>query len=203
MMVAPARRRRPSRSFRPRTRRRTRWTGVRRVGTGAVPAPGSSQVEGPGAPAFASCSLVSVLLLFDHQVDDLGLADVEAGLGFENFAHFDAIELLVALGAGAPDGGAAGGVEQTELDADGIGDLAHDAAQGVDFADQVALGDAADGRIAAHLGDQVHIHGDEGGLEAHARRGHGGLAAGVSRAHDHHIVLFSESHPILFYGFTK
>jgi hypothetical protein len=49
-------------------------------------------------------------------------------LGFEDLAHLDAVKLLVALGARAPDGGAARGVEEAELDADGIGDFAHDAA---------------------------------------------------------------------------
>ncbi len=142
-------------------------------------------------------------LLFDHEIDDFRLADVQAGLRFEDFAHLHAVELLVALGARAPDGRAARGVEQAELDADGVGHLAHDAAQRVDFADQVALGHAADGRIAAHLRNQVEIHGDERGLEAHARGGHGRLAAGVSGAHYDHIVLFGESHPILFYGFAR
>ena len=61
------------------------------------------------------------------------------GWDFEHFAHFDAVELLVALGARTPDGGAARGVEQAELDADGVGDLAHDAAEGIDFAHQMAL----------------------------------------------------------------
>ena len=121
---------------------------------------------------------------------------MQAGLGFEDFAHFDAVELLVALGAGTPDGGAAGGVEEAELDADGVGDLAHDAAEGVDFADQVAFGDAADGRIAGHLGDQVEVHGDDRGLEPHARGGHGGFAAGVARADDGDVVLFGKTHSL-------
>ena len=120
---------------------------------------------------------------------------MEAGLGLEDFAHFYAVKLLVALGAGGPDGGAAGGVEQAELDADGVGDLAHDAAEGVDFADQMALGDAADGGVAAHLGDEVEVHGDEGGFEAHARGGHGGFAAGVAGADYGYIVLFGKCHP--------
>ncbi len=129
---------------------------------------------------------------FDHEIDDFGLADVEAGLGFEDLAHFDAVELLVALGARAPDGGAARGVEQAELDADGVGDFAHDAAERVDLADEMALGHAADGRIAAHLRDEVEVHGDERGLEAHARGSHGGLAAGVAGADHDDIVLFGE-----------
>jgi hypothetical protein len=139
---------------------------------------------------------------FEDEVDDFGLADVEAGLAFEDFAHFHAVERFVALRARAPDGGAARGVEEAELDADGIGNLAHDAAQGVNLADEVALGHAADGGVAAHLGDEVHVHGDEGGFEAHARRGHGGLAAGMAGAHHYHVVLFGERHALLLYGWA-
>ena len=95
----------------------------------------------------------------DQQIDDFGLLDVEAGLRLEHLAHFDAVLLLVALRARRPDGGTTRGVEQAELDADGIGDFAHDAAEGVDFADEVALGDAADGGVAGHLRDEVEVHG--------------------------------------------
>ena len=128
---------------------------------------------------------------------------MDAGLGFEHLAHLDAVELLVALGARAPNRGAARRVEQPELDADGVGHLAHNAAESVDFADQMSLGHAAHGGVAAHLGDEVEIHGDERGFQSHARRGHGGLAAGVSRAHHGDVVLFRKCHLLLFYGFVR
>jgi len=147
--------------------------------------------------------LVDWLGFFDDKVDNFGLANVKAGLGLENLAHLDAVKLLVALGARAPDGRAARGVEEAELDAYSIGDFAHDAAECIDFADEMALGDAADGGVAAHLGNEVEVHSDERGLEAHARGGHGGLAAGMTGAHDNDIVLFGESHPILFYGWNQ
>jgi hypothetical protein len=67
----------------------------------------------------------------------------------------------------------------------------------------VALGHAANGRVAAHLRNQVHIHGDQRRLQAHARSCHGRLASCVSGAHHHHIVFFSKSHPFLFYGFLQ
>jgi hypothetical protein len=143
---------------------------------------------------------VTAIGFFDDEVNNFGLADMETRLRLEDFAHLDAIELLVALGAGAPDSGTARGVEESELDADGVGNFAHDAAERVDLADEMALGDTTDGRIAAHLGDEVEVHGDERGLEAHARGSHGSLAAGVTGAHDNDIVLFGESHPSLFYG---
>ena len=128
---------------------------------------------------------------------------MQAGLSFENLAHLHAIELLVALSTRTPDGGAARGIEQPELDADGVSDLAHDAAQRIDFADKVPLGHAANGRIAAHLRDEIEIHGDERCFQAHARCSHGRLAPRVAGTHNHNVVLFGKSHPILFYGFAS
>ena len=88
--------------------------------------------------------------------------------------------------------------KQTELDADGVGDFAHDAAEGVDFADQVSLGDSSDRRIARHLGDEIDVQGEERGLQAHAGGGHGGFASGMSGADYHHVELFGELHWALF-----
>ena len=122
------------------------------------------------------------------------MLDLEVGLGFEDLAHFEAVGLLVALGAGRPDGGAARGVEQAELDADGVGDFGHDAAEGVDLADEVSLGDAADGGVAGHLRDEVGVEGEQGGAQSHARGGHGGLAAGMTGSDDGDIDLFGNGH---------
>ena len=72
--------------------------------------------------------------------------------------------------------------------------------EGVNFANQMAFGNAADGRIAAHLGDEVEVHGNERGPEAHTRGGHGGFASGVTGAHNDDVVLFGERHPALLYG---
>ncbi len=142
-------------------------------------------------------------LLFNHEIDNLGLTDVQAGLGFEHLAHFHAVELLVALGARAPYGGAARRVEQAELDADSVSYFAHNAAERVDFADQMPLGYAAHGGVATHLGDEVEVHGDKGGFQAHARRSHRRLTTGVPRAHHGHIVLFRKSHLHPFYGLPR
>ena len=131
---------------------------------------------------------------FNDEVDDLGLLDEEVGDGLEFFAHAGAVEGFVALGAGAPDGGAAGGVEEAKLDAAGVGYFAHDAAEGVDFADEMALGYAADGRVAGHLGDEVEVEREEGRSEAHARCCGGGFAASVACADDQDVELFGESH---------
>ena len=128
--------------------------------------------------------------LFDEQLGDLGLLDLEIGLALEHLAHLEPVLLLVALRAGRPDGGTARGVEQTELDADRVGDFAHDAAEGVDFAHQVSLGNAADGRIAGHLRDQIDVEREQRGAQPHARGSHGGFAAGMAGADNDYVVLF-------------
>ena len=120
-------------------------------------------------------------------------------LRFQDLAHFQAVGLFVALGAGRPDGGAARCVQQAELDADGIGDFAHDAAEGVDFADEVAFGNASDGGVAGHLRDQIDVEGVEGGLKSHASAGYGGLAAGVSGADDDDVEIFGELHGSFYF----
>ncbi len=102
------------------------------------------------------------------------------------------------MGARRPHGRAAGSIQQAELDADRVGDFAHDSAEGVHFADQVSLGDSADGGIARHLGDQVDVQRVESGLQAHAGGGHGGFASGMSGADYDYVELFGEVHLALF-----
>jgi curved DNA-binding protein CbpA len=124
-------------------------------------------------------------------------------LRLQHFAHLHPIELLVTLRARTPDRRAARRVQQPELDANRVRDFAHNAAQRIDFPDQVPLRHPADGRVTAHLRDEVEIHRDQCRLQAHARRRHGSLAPCVSRAHYDHVVLLRKSHPILFYGLRR
>ena len=129
---------------------------------------------------------------FHNQIRHFRLLDFQIRLRFQHLAHLQAVGLLVALRARRPHRRAARGVQQAELDADRVGDFAHDAAQRVHFADQVSLGNAADGRIAGHLRDEIDVQGVERGLQAHAGRGHGGFASGVSGADHDYIELFGE-----------
>ena len=59
-------------------------------------------------------------------------------------AHGLPVELPVDLRARGVHGRALGGVEDAELDACGVGDLRHGAAQGVELLDEMSLADAAD-----------------------------------------------------------
>ena len=53
----------------------------------------------------------------------------------------------------------------------------------------VALGQAADGRVAGHLADGIEIDGEQEGLATHARRRERRLHARVASAHHDHIIL--------------
>src|SRR5664280_367129 len=82
----------------------------------------------PADPSRTFCSLFPVPCSLYFEIHNLGLLDEEIRLALQDLAHLHAVECLVALRAGGPDGRAARGVEQAELNAAGVGDLAHDAA---------------------------------------------------------------------------
>src|SRR5205823_8167179 len=74
----------------------------------------------------------------------------------------------------------------------GVDDLAHFAAEGVDFADDLTLGDPADSRIAAHLGDGVGVHRQESGAQAHAGGRQSGFDSGMAGADDKDIKFVDQ-----------
>jgi hypothetical protein len=80
-------------------------------------------------------------------------------------------------------------VQHAELDSGGVDHAAHLAAQGVDLADNLPLGHAADGRIAAHLGHGVAVHREQHRLRAQPGRGECGFAPGMSGADDGDVVV--------------
>ena len=71
------------------------------------------------------------------------------------------------------------------MDAGGVDEPAHGAAQGVQLAHHVALAHPADAGIAAHLPDLVEVEGQQGGRHAHPGRDVRGLDARVPSS-DHH-----------------
>ncbi len=81
------------------------------------------------------------------------------------------------------------GIERAELDAGGIGGARHDAAQGIDLADQMALADATDGGIAAHRTDGLDALREQQRACATARRSQRRFHAGMPAAHHDHVVF--------------
>ena len=100
------------------------------------------------------------------------LLDAKIRLAFQHLLHPDPVLLLVALRARRPDRRTAAGIQQPELDPDRIGHLAHHAAQRVDLAHQVTLGDAADRRDCRTSARSGPVHRDHRGrrpMRAQAR----------------------------------
>jgi len=93
----------------------------------------------------------------EDQICDHALGQLKRRETFEQLARGPAIEGAIALRAGGPDGRTLGPIEHAELDRGQVGDAAHEATEGVDFADHSALGDAADGGIAGKLADGFEV----------------------------------------------
>ncbi|KAG1245518.1 hypothetical protein G6F65_021188 [Rhizopus arrhizus] len=121
---------------------------------------------------------------FDDQVIDGGLEHGQVGLAFDDGADRHAVQVAVGLAAGGAHGRALGGVERAPLDAGPVGGMRHRAAQGVNLLDQVALADAADGRVAAHRPHRFDVVGQQQGAHAGTGCGQRGFGAGVATADD-------------------
>jgi hypothetical protein len=85
-------------------------------------------------------------------------------------------------------------IQGSELDPGTIGGAGHDAPQRINLAHQVALADAANGRVAGHLADGFDVVGEQQGATTHARAGRRGLGTGVAAADDDHIVCSGVVH---------
>ena len=135
----------------------------------------------------SAVTMPAALPVLDDQVLDRGFDHVEVRRGADRRLHGLAVELAVGLGAGTLHRRAFAAVQHAELDAGQVGDLAHQAVEGVDLADQMTLAEPANGRIAGHLADGGEAVGDQRRARAHARRSGSSLAAGMAAA-DHDNV---------------
>ena len=115
-------------------------------------------------------------------------ADFEPGLLGQQVLNGLPIKLAVGLGTRSAHGGALGKIEGAELDTAPVDGPAHDAIQRIDLADQMALAQSADRRIARHLADRLDPMGEEQGARTHPRRCGRGLTAGMATAHHDHVV---------------
>ena len=126
--------------------------------------------------------------LLDDQVLDRGFDHLEVRRGADRCLHRLPVKLAVGLGAGALHRRALAAVQHAELDAGRVGDPAHQAVERVDLADQMALAEPANGRIAGHFADGGEAVGDQRRARAHAGRRGRSLAAGMAAADDDHVV---------------
>jgi hypothetical protein len=121
-----------------------------------------------------------------HVVRDAGDAR-EPRHAVEQPRHLERVARLVTLRTRRPHRGAAPLVQHLELDPGAVGHDPHHAAERVDLAHHVTLGDPADRGVARHLGGVLGIHGEERYVKPHARTRHRRFAARVAGA-DHHDV---------------
>ena len=96
---------------------------------------------------------------FDHQVIDSLLEQPQVRLIFQARADRLLVQNAVGLGPRRAHGRPLRRIQYPELDAGFIGRDTHRAAHRIDFADQVALADAADRWITGHLSQRFDIMG--------------------------------------------
>src|SRR5512138_3129485 len=63
----------------------------------------------------------------------------------------------------------------------------------------MAFGQAADGRVAGHLGDGVEVDGQETGPEPHRARRGGRLTAGVTGPDDDDVEIVPLGHSLAYF----
>ncbi len=124
----------------------------------------------------------------EPNVLDRGGADLQPGGLGEQFLHRPAVQLAVGLGARPAHGRALAAIEDAELDAGAVDRPAHDPVERVDLAHEMALGEAANRRVARHLADRLDLMGQQQRAGAEASRRSRSFAAGVAAA-DHDDVV--------------
>jgi hypothetical protein len=127
--------------------------------------------------------------VFDDELLHQALTEMEAFLLLHDRLHGKAVDLLVALEAGRLDGRAFGGVQEAEMDGSFVGYPPHLPAQGVEFLDELALGEAADRGVAGHQRNGVEVYVEQERLTTHPRRREGRFAARVPAPDDDDVIF--------------
>ena len=94
---------------------------------------------------------------FQQQVIHRLLEEGQIGLILQRLPNGLAVQDAICLGARGSNRGALAGIENPELDTGVIGGNGHDAAQRIDFLDEMPLADPANRRVAGHLTQGVKI----------------------------------------------
>ena len=116
--------------------------------------------------------------------DDLRLLDAQVWLQLERVLHHGLILPPVGLRTQRVHGRALAAVEHPVLDAGLIGRARHLAAERVELAHKMSLARAADGGVAGHVADGIHIDGKADGVQPEPGGGQRGLNARVPRTDD-------------------
>ena len=125
--------------------------------------------------------------VLDDEIAALLLEQREVRLILERAPDERLVERAIRLHARRAHRRTLAGVERARLDRGRIRGARHDAAQRIDFLDEVTLADAADGRIAAHLAERLDGLRQQQRARTHARGRERGFGARVSATHDDYV----------------
>ena len=81
--------------------------------------------------------------------------EVDSRGGFQGVFDAELVGFFIALGTRSTDGRPFACVKHTKLDSSGVGVEAHDATEGIYFANHVSFGESTDGGVAGHGTDGV------------------------------------------------
>ena len=133
-----------------------------------------------------------------QDVGHFPLTDGETVLGKQGLHHALLVVPFVRLHPEGVDSWPFAGVQRPALQGGVINGQGHLAPQGVHLAHQLAFAGAADGGVAGHQGDALHVEGHQQGLLPQAGSGQGGFAAGMPGADHHQIVVCMLTHFLRF-----
>ena len=130
------------------------------------------------------------------EIGDLLLEQLQIRLRLEQAADRALVQLAVGLRPRGAHRGSLARVQRAELDAGLVGGERHGAAERIDLLDQVALADAPDRRIAAHLPERLDVVREQQRAPAHARGRERRLGARVAAADHDHVEFCGETHDL-------
>ena len=131
---------------------------------------------------------------FDEQFLDRLLPEVEVGRLLDEPLDLHLVELLVGLGPRPVHRRPLGAVEDAKLDTGRVDRPTHDAAEGVDLANELGLANTPDRRIATHLADGVAVGRQQGRGRAEPGGGSGRLDTGMAGSNHDHVVVVAGGH---------
>ena len=137
---------------------------------------------------------------FQHQVVHRLLKQPQVLLVLQSATNRRAVQHAVSLRTRSPNCRPLAAVKNAELDTRFVGGSGHRAAQRVDLLDQVALANATDRRVAAHLAQRLDVVRQQQRFAPHARRGQRRFGAGVPAPDDDHIKMLRMFHDAAILG---
>ena len=123
----------------------------------------------------------------DNQLVCLALHHAQIGDLNDRRLHRRSVKFSIRLGAWSTHGRTLAPVQHAKLNASGIGGAPHQTIQRVDLADEVALAETSDRRIAGHRSNSRKSVGHQRRLSTHPCSRARGLAPGVATSDNNDV----------------